>query len=367
MIPALCLCFACGFGAPDAGQVSKRNAAEEWKIVEAALESSPDLLENHRGFLAAVKQNQALARALDTWLDLNLLAEFHALARAADEALYAAPAAERLFDQYYDQIARDPELRKNVEALQRTELDHARKADYAEQPLSNGLDYLRANPDTAVPQLRQPTQGKTFPRELRPFLDAFNSRPDLLQEFLNTFQGITANPLAQSRILPWWQTAPGFDANTGGAFNRFHKHLLAHPSRYWAWHEWNLTLAAEVRLRTWVRYWFRKERRVPDLDERYDRYLDLLRKQPDYAVRAESRWSRQSGPAPVWPPGTDPPVLPKWTPPERAVGQGQPHPRYTMPEKPGRPEVRRPDRPKMPDMPTMTAPHSNESSRAPAK
>lgn len=367
MISALCLSLAFGLAATGPAQSLKHADAELIQTVEAALDRAPEALNNHRGFLALLRRNQAIARAEDAWLDLNLLIEFHALAQAADEALHDAPNEELLFDRFYDQLVRDPKLRESVESLQRTELERAPKAEHAEQPLSTALDFLRANPDAAMTFLRDPAQAKPLPHALDPYLDYFKSRPELLSKLLETFQGITDNPLAQSNLLPWWQAA---SALKDGAFGRFTKHLLAHPKRYWVWHTWNLTLAEDAHTRTWIRYWFRQARRTPGLEQNYERYLDLMRKFPQYAARAEAHWQENAGPAPEWPPKTDPPLLTIWTAPDMPPALVPKMPAYAPAEKPDgtrpakqdRPEVRRPEMPKKPEVPTMkTSPRKRET------
>lgn len=352
MITPLLVCLVLSIEAPDVLPRIKPGDTELVKRVEAALQPDKELLPNHRGYLSFLKKNPAIARAEDAWLDLTLLLQFESLARDFDEALQRDAEAETLFDRYYDQSARDEALRNSVERLQRAEFGKAKKATYAEQPFSAALDYLRANPDLAMRFLQGPEQVKPAPRALYPYLDHFKEHPELLKELLDAFQGITGNPLAQTRLFPWWQAIANFNLRSGGAYSRLTSHFLAQPQRFWVWHQHNLALAADAHARTWIRYWHRKVRRIPSLETDYNRYLDLLRKYPELGDRAEQRWTKEIGPAPEWPPKENPPLLAKWTKEVTTSPGTAGMPKYKMPEKPKRPEVKRPAMPTMPTMPT---------------
>lgn len=387
----LSLCFAplLAIEAPEemaAASVQTSLAAE----VEGALETSTALLEAHRGYVAYLEDHGGVATAEQAWLDLNTLAQFRPLASAFDEALHQDPAAQTLFDQYYDQIARDPGLRASVDALQRSEfgmgkpgLSSRRQRGAAASPseaveeqlrlpipplgsqagatpdlFSSAFNYLRANPDEALRFFENPRRLKPIPRSLYPLLGHFEGHPELLEELLGSFRAVTANPLAHTRVFPWWQAAAAPGQGTAEAYAQLTAHFLNRPHHFWVWHQRNIALADDAHARTWIRHWHREVRRAPGLVGAYERYLYERYRDPAQTHATEARWQTQFGPAPTWPPKHAPPVLPRLKPRRPAAAtprDGIRRPSYMRPEKPHieKPTITRPTKPTMPSMPTM--------------
>jgi len=338
--------------------------------VEAVIENDSQLLECHRGYLGYLENNPVLRDAEEAWQELNVLAQIRQLVRDFDEALQKDVRAQTLFDQYYDQLARDDTLRASVDALQRAEFAQGKirssaRAPADGQPLlpgdlfGEGMAYLRANPDTAMRFLQNPRAVKPAPDALYPLLGHFEDRPELLTELLEAFQGLTGNPLSYTRVFPWWNETFAFDLRSAGAYGRLYAALKAHPNRFWIWHHDNLALAADAQTRSWIRYWFRKVRRTPALAEDYAAYLQHLRKHPEAAEQTRQRWNQQYGPAAAWPPKAAPPSLPAYFPAESLRGTGGERlrkPVYTRPQKPDVPRPKMPDKPTMPVKPTVERP-----------
>lgn len=347
--------------AAEAPAATRSQTAGVVSRVEVTLENDPQLLECHRGYLGFLEKSPALRDAEEAWQELNVLTEIRPLVRDFDEAMHKDVRAQTLFDQYYDQLARDETLRASVDALQRAEFARGKIRSLTRAParghpllpgdvFGEGMVYLRANPDTAIRFLQNPQAVKPVPDALYPLLGHFEDRPELLKELLDAFQGLTGSPQAYARVFPWWNETPPFDLRSAGAYGRLYAALKAHPSRFWIWHHDNLALAADAQARSWIRYWFRKVRRTPGLAEDYAAYLQHLRKRPETAEQTQQRWNQQYGPAPEWPPKTAPPPLPAFVPAESIRAPGGERiqkPTYTRPDKPNV------SRPKMPDKPTM--------------
>lgn len=315
--------------------------------IEAALEGAPELLTQHRGYWSFLKRNPATARAEEAWSELTSLASVDALTRDLDEALHSDARAQMLLDQFYDELARNDDLRCPVEMLQRTEFAQKNIREL----FGPALGYLRAHPDLAMRFFKDPRRVKPAPEALYPMLDHMDAHPELLAELLESFQGIVDNPAAHTRVFPWWQALSGFDQASGGAYSRLSAHFMRYPHRFWVWHERNLALAKDAHARTWIRYWHRRVRRCPELDTGYGAYLQFLRKHPETAQQTGQRWNQRFGPPPPWPPKEAPPVLPRL-----AVKKDEhmvPAKRDLMPtyERPEKQPVRRPDMPARPTRP----------------
>jgi hypothetical protein len=287
MITWACLCLALAIETP--GEMPRETPSDLIATVETALEKDLSSLGHHRGYIEFLASNPAMARAEEAWQELSLQPEFAAADRAFDEALNRDPAAQALFDQFYDH---------------------------------------------------------------------FEAHPELLPELAETFEQITGNPLAQLRVSPWWQQWSAFDARNNGVYRALLEDFAQRPTHFRVWHQRQLALAADVQARAWIRYWHRRVRRVPALssDNAYLRYLQSLRKQPESAARAESRWMKEHGPSAPWPPKEAPPLLSGPALRDKAAGTPKDRVRVPTIERPQKPELRRSERysgPTMPGKPLM--------------
>ncbi len=364
MILAACACFLMAIETPEEMSGWKHADRELAHRVEQALEKEPAFLRIHRGYRAYLQANASMSRAEEAWLDLTLFKELNRLNAEFDEALQRDVEAQALFDQFYDQLNRDPALRSSMESLQRVEFNEAKPAKFTEQPFSQALDTLKANPDLAMRFLSKPDRVKTAPKALTSYLDYFKDHPELLKELLDAFTGLTSNPLAQTRVFPWWQGLSTFDERSGGAYGKLMEYFLHKPQHFWVWHQRHLEWARDAQARTWLRYWHRTVRRAPALREDYYPYLRLLRQFPEGENQIEHQWASQYGPVDPWPPKENPPVLLHFQFPADSQGPKSPKmPVAPKPEKPTlrrseqapAPDVQRPEKPRMPTMPSMPA------------
>lgn len=362
MIVCFCLCLLLGIESPEEMQyVSPRPENPPVETVENTLEQEKTSLEAHRGYLRYLADHPGIARAEEAWLELNMQTGFAAADRVFDETLNDHPEAQRLFDQFYDQLARDQDLRRAVESIQRVELTEkaagpSRAAnDAAPAPFSAALQYLRAHPDTGLRFLENPQRVKPTPDALLPLLDHFKQHPEILQELSSAFQQISDNPLAQLRLFPWWKQISGLDEQSQAAYETLLAEFLQHPNHFWIWHQRYLALAADVQARAWIRYWHRQVRRTPGLGDNhaYLAYLQKMRRQPESAARAEKRWAGAFGPPPAWPPKESPPLL-SYLPRNKSMEPVEKK-KVRMPafERPEKPSIPRPQKPVMPNMPAM--------------
>lgn len=362
MILAACACFLFSIDTPEEMSGWKHADTKLAHRVEQALKKDPELLREHRGYLVYLQANPSMARAEEAWLDLTLFTEVNRLNTEFDEALQKDVEAQALFDQFYDQLGRDPSLRTAMESLQRMEFSEAKPAKHAKQPFSEALDTLKANPDMAMRFLRNPDQVKPTPKALASYLDHFKDYPELLTELLDAFNGLTSNPLAQTRVFPWWQSLSAFDTRSGGAYSRLMGYFLHEPRHFWVWHQRHIEWAKDAQARTWIRYWHRAIHRNPALHDEYYRYLRLLRQYPEAGTNTERLWAPQYGPAPSWPPKENPPLLLRYQRPQDSNTPKSPQMPVTFkPDKPSlkqsdrlkRPGIQRPEKPAMPSMPDM--------------
>ncbi|HPO14496.1 MAG TPA: hypothetical protein PLI09_13720 [Candidatus Hydrogenedentes bacterium] len=359
MMLAACACFLFAIDTPAEMSGWKHADTEFAHRVEQALEKDPELLRNHRGYLAYLQANPSMARAEEAWLDLTLFKELNRLNAAFDESLQKDVEAQTMFDQFYDQLGRDSSLRETMESLQRLEFNEAKPAKHAGQPFSEALDTLKANPDLAMRFLHNPDRVKPAPNALTAYVEQFKSHPELLKELVDAFNHLTSNPLAQTRVFPWWQSLSAFDTRSGGAYGRLMGYFLHQPSQFWVWHQRHLEWAKDAQARTWMRYWHRVIRRNASLHNEYSHYLRLLRQHPEEGT-IERQWASQYGPAPSWPPKENPPLLLHYQLPQDSNLPRTPNmPVTPKPEKPSlkqsdrikRPEIQRPQKPIMPAMP----------------
>lgn len=318
MMLALCLLAALSIESPDEFQAGSRTAAPAvLEPFQETLEKDPDLLRHHRGYLQYLRLQPKLNAAEEAWLELRLQTDFDYADRTFDEALNADIAAQALFDQFYDQLARDMPLQGAVDALQRLQLSEKprRTLDLPQAPtppsFSDAIEFLRAHPDASMRFLQNPERFNPLPDALGPLLKHFDVNPGVLKELQDAFQTISGNPLAQVRIMPWWQNLAAFNTKYNGAYRLLTTEFEKHPNHFWAWHQRQLLLANDAQARDWIRYWHRRIRRTPALakDTAYLRSLQLLRRQPETAARLEQDWAKRFGPPAPWPPKESPPTL----------------------------------------------------------
>lgn len=317
------------------------------------LTANEELRTHHRGYRHYLLANPKIAAAELAWLDVTQVSSIRTVATAFDEALNDDPAAQRLFDQFYDQLARDLPLRNAVETLQRTEFGQGRLG-----PLfSDAMTYFRANPDDALRFLQNPQLLEVLPQTLAPMLKKIGGRPEVLDELQGALEDVTDLPMAHTRVFPWWTTLGPFDEKHKGAYSNLAAHFAKYPHRFWPWHQRNVALAGDAQARDWIRYWHRKVRRTAGFGDDYMTFVHgRLDEEAKYPVSGETPKALAD-----WPPKAAPPVLP---PLGNNVGQSsegtkkradapsrriQPPPRPTKPLRPEPPP--RPPRPPRPERP----------------
>ena len=317
------------------------------------LTANEELRTHHRGYRHYLLANLKLAAAELAWLDVTQVSSIRTVEMTFDEALNDDPAAQRLADQFYDQLARDLPLRNAVETLQRTEFGQGRLG-----PLfSDAMKYFRANPDNAIRFLQNPQLLEALPQALAPILKKIGGRPEILEELQGALEDVTDLPIAHTRVFPWWTTLGPFDEKHGGAYSNLAAHFAKYPHRFWPWHQRNIALAGDAQARDWIRYWHRKIRRTAGFGNDYMTFIHArLKEEARPVVEGKAQKSLLD-----WPPKAAPPVLPSLG---KGAGQNsdgtkkraeapsrriQPPPRPTKPSPPPRPP--RPPRPERPVRP----------------
>lgn len=317
--------------------------------VGEVLASNPDLLTADQGYRRYLAGHEDLARAEKAWWEALGIRRLRECVDAFDEALHDDANAQRVVDQYYDELRRDDALRAKVESVMHTELIDPVLGRH----VSAAFDYLRANPDAAMRALEAPERLDLLPEELSEAARRLSERPELMASLRDSLGDLMEDPAALQRVFPGWQALAGLDDGGGAAQREMSAYFHRHPQHFWLWHRRNLLLAEDAQARSWIRWWHRTIRRAPALHEGYAAYLSET---PEPAEAAEP-----------WPPKTAPPRLAAWASPSPDEGAPAsptrpPRPTYErpsrgnleLPEMPSRPDrPAGPRRPDMPDMPPM--------------
>ena len=302
--------------------------------VWTALNAQPSLVDYHRGFLAFVLTHPQLAGALEAVRPLERHPVFRDLLVEFDNSVARDHDLDRVFADFYAALAGDESLRDAVDSVYRVEL--------AEPSLREAFIDLIGDVDTSLRFLANPA--KPAPVALYPFRAAFKQNPGLRGELLDALNTLHKMPVAHTAIFPWWQKVSEERDSGCRPYVRLAGELTGHPQRFWAWHGAQIELARVPNVRAWILYLQRRVRQDPTLYQSYDVYLDIIRRRPDYAKAALDKWESDLGPAPVWPPDSDPPQVPVPAAAKEEVS----------PEKPVRPTVTKPVA-QMPQMPNMPA------------
>ncbi len=333
-------------------------AADAFEEITAAFEATPELRRHHDGYLGYLKAHPDMQRAEEAWNELAIQTRFAQRSSAFDEALRGDVELERLFDGFYDQLARDGDLRAAVEGLRRTELGQKRWAD----TLVPALGYLRAHPDTALRFLERPGSVVPTPEPLYAIRDWVRDHPENAEALRVQLGQLAGQAGSHTRAFPWWQGMSEASAGKQATYARLSEHFMAHSSHFWVFHQRYLALAQDAQARNWIRYWHRRVRREPALARRYYPYLQHLRNEPEPNVARDNEDT-----ASTWPPKQAPPLLSALT----IQGVHVPEKEHYMPRinRPAKPLVARPAMPLRPAKPARPAnperPSSPESPREP--
>lgn len=304
--------------------------------VERDIAADAEFLGLHRGFMAYLEAHPAIRDAEMAWWDA---ASAPALAQAAarlDETLRGDAEATALLDGFYDELARDGELRDAVEGLQRVELTERGARDF----MGEALRVLRAEPDLALRVLNGGAPEEGIADAVRTLTGYLGKNPALSTELLGLFQRVASAPLSRARAVPWWQTLAG-ESDTAKAYTGVVSEVAAQPGKFWAWHQREVAWAADAQARDWIRYVYRRARRE-GLGEMYPRYLRAQFARPERLAATEARFAREHGPAPAFPPTLAPPRLMALATSEAPRKTDARVPRVPeRPARPARPEVPR--------------------------
>ena len=331
-------------GIESPGELPKDPAVKTpvYSALERSLEAKPELLAWHRGYYHYLQQHPHLVPLEKQWLGISQFPTYRSAYEPFDEALHADLTAQRYFDRFYDELARNGSVQATVERLKETEFQQRARP---EETLP-GLQALRSDPAKALEYLDANSVAES-PDAVRMLLRSFKDTPALQQQFKDVFQELSGSPAVREQLLPWWQYTEGFDRRFQGANQRLMGYFQDRPHHFWPWHERNLALTADVQARDWMRYWTRRVRRERELNQAYPGYLYYMLKNPDQAVQQEAEWTKQFGAPQAWPPKTAPPLLQAWTPAQIAD-------RMTPFEKAKRrPEIQHPQRPQRPTRPSV--------------
>jgi len=302
--------------------------------VWTGLNAQPALVDHHRGFLAYVSAHPQLGSALEAVRPLERHPAFRELLIEFDNSLVRDEQLDRTFEDFYGALAADEALRDAVDSVYRVEL--------SEPALREAFIDLLGDVDASLRFLVNPA--RPAPPGSYPFKAAFKQNPELRGELLDALNALHKMPAAHTAVFPWWQKVAEGRGSVCRPYVRLAGELAGRPQRFWAWHGAQIELARDAKARQWILYFQRRVRQTPVFSQSYDVYLDIIRRRPDYAKAALDKWESDLGPAPAWPPDSDPPVLPIPPPAKEEVS----------PKKPARPDVKKPvpRMPQMPDMPT---------------
>ena len=298
------------------------------KRVEAArtyLGSQPALQEHHAGYLHWLHAHPEVAAQERAWWDVAMVSETRTLNAAFDEALMNDVLAQTLYDQFYDELNRNPELRTKVDTLQNLEWSFSA----LDQALSKGLRQVKATPQQSLERISKlPDAAEEFTIN-----DVFNQiaqHPELARALQQQLGGLMEDTSFFSRILPWWEAVQGGAPAWQGPHLELTQHFARYPHRFWIWHKRNLALSTDAHTRNWIRYWQRRVRREPALQ---NIYTEVLRQDFDTQRYADSITD--------WPPKAAPPLL-KALPKPRLQKPGTKKPAATSPNRATRPTPPRP-------------------------
>lgn len=328
----LCLCIAAATAAPGNGEAF------------AALENDEALAFHDFGYWAFVDAHPAIAAAEEAYWDLSVLPRFRRIVAEFDEALNERPAAQALFDECHACLARHDRVREIDDALWRVWLEE-RELRGAK---TEAFLYLRANPDAAIRFLGDPPRLHPVPESLYTLIPFLKRQPKVREELYACFQQLHEEPVAHTRVFPWWREASRSGNGVGAAYGRMACYFMGSPHHFWVWRRRTAALAPCPRERDWGRYLERCVRRDPVLSRTYAEYLRARRDRP--GVRP--------APAPsAWPPEGEPPVLP---PMKRAPAQGPGRPMkedlmpqgLVRPARPAKPALSMPGMPNRPARPS---------------
>jgi hypothetical protein len=335
-VAAAVLLTVVGVGVAEDVDIDAPTASEKAAMdaVWNALNAQPDLVDQHRGFLAYISTHPQLESALEAAGPLERHPVLRDLLTEFDNSLARDEELDRAFREFYAALARDETLRNAADAAYRLQL--------SEPSLYKAFVDLLGDVDTSLRFLVNP--GKPAPVALYAFNAAFKQNSGLRNELLDVLNALHKIPAAHRSVFPWWQKVANERDSVCRPYVALMGQLKDHPHSFWAWHGMQVELARDLKARQWIIYLRRKTRQDPALSQTYDVYLDIVRRRPAYAKAALDKWEFDLGPAPAWPPDTQPPVLPVPVASKKNV----------VPERPRRPEVKKPAAamPRMPDMPT---------------
>jgi len=305
--------------------------------VWTGLNTQPSLVNHHRGFLAYVSAHPQLGSAIEAVRPLERHPVFRELLIEFDNSLARDKQLGQMFEDFYAGLAADKTLRDAVDSVYRVEL--------SEPPLRDAFIDLLGDVDVSLRFLANPA--RPAPLGLYPFKAAFKQNPELRSDLLDALNTLHKMPAAHTAVFPWWQKVAEGRGSVCRPYVRLAGELAGYPDRFWAWHGAEIELARDAKARRWILYFQRRVRQAPVFSQSYDVYLDIIRRRPDYAKAALDTWNSDHGPAPAWPPDSEPPELPI---PPAATDPASP-------KKPARPEAKKPvpQMPRMPQMPTMPA------------
>jgi hypothetical protein len=308
--------------------------------VRAALRDNPALLQGHRGYLAYLQAHPDVALAEEAFAALLGDDTFRRAWDRFDEALLANADAARAYDAFLQAQARDGDLLAAAQALDRLQA----RIGADDPDAAAGIDYLRANPETARVFLDPRRRLRPTPRELyalRVYLRGNEEVAGRLREVVD----VLAAQSAATAAYRWWGYTEG-DGPVAESYETVKGYLMGRPAAMKAWRARELMLARRPNDRRWLQWWHRRLRRAPAVADMYYDYLVARAADPE-AVEGLGALD-DTGTADAWPLDAAPPAL---APLDQWRGV-----------RPERPDIRGPDlpdidveRPAMPDVPRIPA------------
>ncbi|MCX5759173.1 MAG: hypothetical protein NTU83_11825 [Candidatus Hydrogenedentes bacterium] len=319
--------------------------------VWTGLESNPDHVRQHRGYIAYLDKHADIASAEEAYCALMQLHAFRAASDAFDEALIAREDTRRAWNAYTEALARNDALRAAEDAWYRAVLngETVRNDGFA------AVSYLQAHPGDALRFLDNPARLVPTPEVLYPLRALFMKYPHVREEWRDTLRALDQNAAAHNAVFAWWNASEP-------EYCELVEYLARRPSEFWTWRRHELAWAADPHARDWMRYWRGRVRRDAALAGRYDAYMLFLRAHPEWQRAALETWEKTQGAAAAWPPGREPPALgPRALNPRVAAEKQAPLPKRKdlMPKTPkhiDKPGMRVPEMPAKPERPKLKEP-----------
>ncbi len=309
--------------------------------IPALLESDPELLAQHRTYMALVQSpvgGKGLAVSERGYVALLSSPEFENLTKAMNAVLEKHPQMAKAVERFNETLEQHPEIENSLDTLKKWRQTHpGEQAD-----LSSIINDLAS-------------QNKSLPGAQGPAAAMLEKHPELRSLLTNLSSGLGEDAQARQGLQGWWETmgalrGGGMGAQTPGE-------LLAQPNAALAklLMEQAGKVAQAMEPETqWLQDWHDRIRKDPELGVAYWQYVDYALHHPQAARTTELGWKTQFGASPQWPPSDLSASQSEDTSEasKSASDKSKSASRRQRPDKPKWPSIQRPTAPTRPKRPT---------------